>query len=619
MNNEKANILIVDDKVSNLFVLEEILSRPGRNFIRAINGKDALRMVLNKDIDLIILDVQMPDMDGFEVANILKSNRRSKDIPIIFASAERKEHRSVLRGFEQGAVDYLYKPLDAEITEAKVSVLLQLHMQKKELARKNATLERYALLINNSADLICIINAHTLKFVEVNDAVNAMLGYTVEDMKGSSFAFYLSKEDRPLLQQLGKENKEKFSFETKIYSKDRAIKWLHWNIVNKNDLWFANARDITGIKEAEEIKNHLAVVVKQSNDAIYLHNHEGRIISWNEGAEKIYGFTEAEALDMKIWNIVPDHAMQEMQAVINSILDGERIQSMEMKRITKYGKMIDVVFSASVITDANNNLKSVAITERDITLQKKSDQEIQQLNDELTRHIDELQVTNQEMESFSYSVSHDLRAPIRCINGYSHIILEAYQGRFDEELNRLFGIIMDNSKKMGSLVDDLLAFSRLGKRSISKGTIDFNELVHRVVTDIGVAGGNPGSHINIGPLKSTQGDQTLLYQVFMNLISNAIKYSGKKGNPVIDIGCTEQEDEYIYYVKDNGSGFNMAHAHKLFGVFQRLHNNNEFEGTGVGLAIVHRIIAKHGGRVWAEGKEGEGATFYFSLPAPANV
>jgi len=616
MSNEKANILIVDDKVSNLFALEEILTRPGRNFIRAINGKDALRMVLNKDIDLIILDVQMPGMDGFEVANILKSNRRSKDIPIIFASAEKKEHRFILQGFGEGAVDYLYKPLDAEITEAKVAVLLQLHTQKKELARKNATLERYALLINNSADLICIINAHTLKFLEVNDAVNAMLGYTVEEMKGSSFAFYLSREDRPLLEQLSKENKDTFSFETRVYSKDRMIKWLHWNIVSKNDLWFANARDITGIKEAEEIRNHLAIVVKQSNDAIYLHNHDGKIISWNEGAEKIYGFTEAEALNMKIWNIVPDHAMQEMQEVINGILKGERIQSMEMKRITKYGKMIDVVFSASVITDPNDNLKSVAITERDITAQKKSDQEIQQLNNELTRHIDELQVINQEMESFSYSVSHDLRAPIRCINGYSHIILDAYREHFDEELNRLFGIILENSKKMGALVDDLLAFSRLGKRGLSKGRIDIDEVAHRVVTDIGVAGARLNARINIGPLKPTEGDQTLLYQVFMNLVSNAIKYSGKKENPVIDIGCTEQGNEYIYYVKDNGSGFNMKHAHKLFGVFQRLHNNNEFEGTGVGLAIVQRIVAKHGGRVWAESVEGEGATFYFSLPAP---
>src|SRR5258708_2464805 len=181
--SERANILIVDDKAKNIFALEQVLSAPDRNFIRAINGKEALKIVLNREIDLIILDVQMPDMDGFEVAQILKSHKRTKDIPIIFASAEKKEHRFMMKGFEEGAVDYLYKPLDAAITEAKVSVLLQLHLQKKELIRKNIILERHALLINNSADLICIIHAGTLKFEEVNYAVDPMIGYTIEEIR----------------------------------------------------------------------------------------------------------------------------------------------------------------------------------------------------------------------------------------------------------------------------------------------------------------------------------------------------------------------------------------------------------------------------------------------------
>lgn len=494
MNKDKrANILIVDDKVDNIFALEQILSRPERNLIRAIDGKDALKTVLNKDIDLIILDVQMPDMDGFEVAQILKSNKRTKDIPIIFASAEKKEHQFMLKGFEEGAVEYLYKPLDAEITEAKVSVLLQLHLQKKELVRKNLTLEKYALLINNSADLICIINARTLKFEEVNYAVNAMLGYTMEEIKGSSILSYLAGEDRPAVQKLCKEDKEKFSFETRVYSKDRVIKWLNWNIVNKNGLWFANARDITDIKEAQ--------------------------------------------------------------------------------------------------------------------------QEIMHLNADLKRNVKQLEATNNELESFSYSVSHDLRAPLRGINAYSRIILEEHQAKLDEELRRLFGIILSNSNRMGVLIDDLLAFSRLGKRAVAKVPLNFNELVHQVVNELeGLGNSNAG--ISIHSLKSTEGDQTLLYQVFTNLISNAIKYSGKKPTPIIEIGFSENADEYIYYVKDNGTGFNMDYSHKLFGVFQRLHSGEEFEGTGVGLAIVKRIIVKHGGRVWAEGKPDKGATFYFSLPKP---
>jgi PAS domain S-box-containing protein len=397
--NEKANILIVDDKANNLFALEQLLSRPDRNFIRAINGKEALKTVLNKDIDLIILDVQMPDMDGFEVAQILKSHKRTKDIPIIFASAEKKERRFVMKGFEEGAVDYLYKPLDAEVTEAKVSILLQLHLQKKELVKKNLILEKHALLINNSADLICIINARTLKFEEVNYAVNAMLGYTAAEIRNTSLLFYLEGEDRLPVQKLGKANKEKFSFEARIHCKDRSIKWLDWNIVNKDGLWFSNARDITEMKEVEEIKNFLSIVVKQSDDAIYLHDHEGKIISWNNGAERIYGFTEEEAMNMKIWNIVPEELLSGMQAVIGNIVSGKKIQSQEMQRITKYGKIIDVMFSASVITDPNGSLKSVAITEREITQQKKADREIRQLNADLKTNIAQLEATNNELES----------------------------------------------------------------------------------------------------------------------------------------------------------------------------------------------------------------------------
>jgi len=613
--NKRANILIVDDKVNNIFALEQILSGPERNLIRAVSGEEALKTVLNKDIDLIILDVQMPGMDGFEVAQILKSHKRTKDIPIIFASAEKKEHKFMLQGFGEGAVDYLYKPLDAGITEAKVSVLLRLQLQRKEVIRKNLTLEKYALLINNSADIICIINGRTLKFEEVNYAVNTILGYTMEDMKGSSLMFYLAGEDRLLVQNLCKENKEKFSFETRIYSKERIIKWLNWNIVNKNGLWFANARDITDIKEVEEIKNYLSIVVRQSEDAIYLHDHEGKIISWNDGAEKMYGFSESEACNMKIWNIVPEQLLSEMQEVINEILKGKKIESREMNRITKYGKIIDVAFSASVIADVNGNLKSVAITEREITQQKKTRQEILQLNADLRKNVTQLEVANNELESFSYSVSHDLRAPLRIINGYSGIMLAEHAGKLDEEMTRLARIIQHSADRMGMLIDDLLAFSRLGRRMLTKAPVDLNELVSRALKELD-GSDTMKARISVGHLPSTEGDHALLYQVVVNLISNAIKYSGKKAEPVIEIGSLENDTEQIYYVKDNGTGFNMDYSHKLFGVFQRLHDSKEFEGTGVGLAIVKRVIAKHGGRVWAEGRPDQGATFYFSLPKP---
>jgi PAS domain S-box-containing protein len=612
---ERANILLVDDKVDNIFALEQILARQDRNIIRASDGKEALRTVLNKEIDLIILDVKMPGMDGFEVAQILKSSKRSKDIPIIFATAEKMEHESALKGFEEGAVDYLYKPLDSEITEAKVCMLLRLQLQRKELVQKNLKLERYELLINNSADIICIINGGTLQFEEVNLVVHSILGYTVEEIKGSSILFYLDGADRPAIEKLRNDNREQFTFETRVYSKEREIKWLNWNIVNKNGLWFANARDITGIREAEEIKSYLSTVVRQSEDAIYLHDQEGKIISWNDGAEKIYGFTEAEALNMKIWNIIPEHFLTEMHSVVDEILLGEKVLSREMNRVTKFGKLIDVTFSASVIADAEGQLKSVAITERDITQQKKTRQEILQLNTNLNDNVAQLESTNNDLESFSYSVSHDLRAPLRAVNSYTQIILEEYSSQFDVELKRLFLVIQNSAKRMDILINDLLAFARMGKRTVKKVSLDFDKQVRQVISEL-EGQGKINAEFVIHPLKSAEGDAGLTYQVWTNLISNAIKYSGKRTTPLIEIGFAESANEYIYSVKDNGTGFNMAYAHKLFGVFQRLHDSKDFEGTGIGLAIVKRVIAKHGGSVWAEGEPDKGATFYFSLPRP---
>lgn len=612
----KDHILIVDDKTHNIYVLEQILAKSDRCISSVTNGNEALKLALNQEIDLIILDVQMPGMDGFEVAQILKSNNRTKNTPIIFVSAEMKEHKFMMKGFEEGANDYLAKPLDPELTEAKVSVLLQLHRQKKELIKKNVALKKYALLINNSADLICIINAESLRFEEVNDAVNGLLGYTPEEIKGSSFLFYLSEEDRHKVQQVRKEFKDSFSFETCIFSKNRMPKWFSWNIVSKYGLWFANGRDITEIKEVEEIRNYLAAVVKQSEDAIYLHNPEGKIISWNEGAEKIYGFTEEEALNMKIWNIVPQQLMEGTQGVINSIMQGRKIQSLETTRITKYGKIIDVIFAASIITDSIGELRSVAITERDITWQKRADRDIKQLNIDLNRNLAQLKVINKELESFSYSVSHDLRAPLRSINGYAKIILDDYSHQFDDELKRLFDIIQTNAKKMGVLIDDLLGFARMGRKEVVRLPVDCNKLVKQAINQLDDLVPEK-VQLDAHPLQPCYADPALLSQVFINLISNAVKYSAKNESPKVEMGSYEEEDECVYYVKDNGVGFNMDYTHKLFGVFQRLHSNEEFEGTGVGLAIVQRIIVKHGGRVWAEGKINEGATFYFTIPKQA--
>ncbi len=249
---------------------------------------------------------------------------------------------------------------------------------------------------------------------------------------------------------------------------------------------------------------------------------------------------------------------------------------------------------------------------------KKAEDNIRKLNDELEQKVIErtsqLESVNKELESFSYSVSHDLRAPIRAINGYTRIIIEDYSEKIDAEGAKVLQAIINNSKKMGELIDDLLAFSKLGRKQVSLSEINMAELVRSVQEEQLFDKGENVPKFIIGDLFPAMGDQSLIKQVWINLISNAIKYSGYKENTTIEITSHKTAASVIYKITDEGAGFDMAYYDKLFGVFQRLHSQEEFEGTGIGLAIVQKIINRHGGIVWAKSKLNEGTSFYFSLP-----
>jgi light-regulated signal transduction histidine kinase (bacteriophytochrome) len=226
----------------------------------------------------------------------------------------------------------------------------------------------------------------------------------------------------------------------------------------------------------------------------------------------------------------------------------------------------------------------------------------------------ELEASNKELESFSYSVSHDLRAPLRAVDGYARMLEEDHGARLDGEGRRLLAVVRDASTRMGQLIDDLLAFSRLGRQEPQRRALDMAALAREVAGELNGAG---LASVEIAALPAASADGALLRQVWSNLVSNALKYSGRRRDARIEIGGREADDENVYWVRDNGVGFDPRYAAKLFGVFQRLHRADEFPGTGVGLAIVQRVVLRHGGRVWGESVLGEGACFYFSLPREA--
>jgi PAS domain S-box-containing protein len=372
--------------------------------------------------------------------------------------------------------------------------------------------------------------------------------------------------------------------------------------------------EIVERKRAKKQLRRLATILTDSNDAITVQNLDGAILAWNRGAERIYGYTEQEALGMNVRELLPEPQRAEANDFIDQIRSGQLGESLEMQRQTKDGRILDVWLTLTALTDETGKPTAVATTERDITERKRAEQRIRGLNAELQQRIVELSAVNKELEAFSYSVSHDLRAPLRGIDGFSRMLLEDHADQLGTEGRRRLNVIRSSAEQMAQLIDDLLAFSRLGRKHMSSSRINMSALAKEVFAQLQLDGLGQAVHLRIGALPHADGDRAMIRGALWNLLSNAVKFTGPRKVPVIELAGEVRADENAYSVRDNGVGFDMKYANKLFQVFQRLHDAEEFEGTGIGLALVQRVVHRHGGRVWAEAKTGEGATFHFTLP-----
>ncbi len=403
---------------------------------------------------------------------------------------------------------------------------------------------------------------------------------------------------------------------------------LHYNstVLNKRDalrdrieqrLETLNYDLETRVKEGYDtiVKNekiYKTIASSIPDSAIFILDKDERFQLIEGDAYEKLGYSKSNMLYKKAEAVIPPHRYAVLGPLYKRMLNGERFAM--QRHVNGYDLYVQYVPLINVDGSGENLGMIISV---DITEVKKAENEIMELNRKLERKIvagtEQLVAANKELEAFSYSVSHDLRAPLRAIDGYTRMIEEDYGRLFDEEGRRLLETVQTNAKRMGILIDDLLQFSRLGKKELIKTEVNMTANASAAITEINKSVDHRAAVI-VDELIPASADYTLINQVFINLISNAVKYSAKKEKPVVKIKSEKVNNEVVYSINDNGAGFEMKYVGKLFGVFQRLHSMEEFEGTGVGLAIVQRIITKHGGRVWAEGKTGEGATFYFTLP-----
>lgn len=374
------------------------------------------------------------------------------------------------------------------------------------------------------------------------------------------------------------------------------------------------ARDSLQIEVGERTRQ--ASLLNLTHDSIFVRDMSGVITYWNRGAQELYGWTPQEAMGKRSQELLRTVFPAPLEDILAQLLRTGRWEG-ELK-YTKADATVVVVSSRWALQrDEQQRALAILETNNNITERKRREEEVERLNQELARRSIELEGTNRELEAFAYSVSHDLRAPLRHMAGYAELLQKRVSSALDEKAQRYMATMLESAKRMGNLIDDLLAFSRLGRAETRMALVNLDQLVKEALADIKLDTEGRAISWKIGVLPNFYGDRSMLKVVLVNLLSNAVKFTRTRLQAEIEIGSAGGNGrEVVVFIRDNGVGFDMKYANKLFGVFQRLHQSDTFEGTGIGLATVQRILHRHGGRVWAESLVDQGATFYFAAPKP---
>lgn len=375
-------------------------------------------------------------------------------------------------------------------------------------------------------------------------------------------------------------------------------------------LWLAERRRR---RSGERRERWLQAIVDNIPAAVYVKDREGRYLMINRRLEALHAHSRAEVIGRTEYDFFPPEIADVLRRNDQRVFETGEAYDCEEVSYQPDGPHTYLALKFP-LAEPGSPPHAVGGVSTDITDRKRQEEQLAELNRELHHSLEETKAINKELESFSYSVSHDLRAPLRAIDGFARILEEDHGPKLDAEGRRVLGVVRTNARNMARLIDDLLSFSRTSRRTMEPQAIDMTALAQEALQGLHLGGGLDEPEVAIGALPRAHGDPALLRQVFANLLGNAVKFSRGRAGARVEVAGEQKGGEVIYRVSDNGVGFDPRYAEQLFGVFQRLHRSEEFEGTGVGLAIVQRIVHRHDGRVWAEGKPGAGATFWFTLP-----
>ncbi len=746
---KSGSILVVEDEGVVAMDIQRCLTEAGLEVIAvAASAQDAILETERMKPDLVLMDIRIQgDLDGVETAELLQRRFR---VPTVYLTAQ-GDSRTIERVKRTHPLSFLQKPFRESELLTTVEIALERARSERELEQRE---QAFATALDSIGDAV-ISTDEDGRIRYINSAAELLTGWQREAALGCSLAEVL-----PRVQTEAGESPIGEAGEFQIRTPRGQPRWVVERPAQMDQVGELSARitvlqDVTAWKRTELVLHRQAGILEQLREAVFTSQAGGAISFWNRGAERLYGFTQQEAVG-KSPDVLLRTEFPRGRDALENALARDRKWTGELVQTAKDGRRIVVDCSMAIeegrgtvihtnrdITERRHAEEQLARSEEryrslalvtsqivwitgpmgaltgdapqwreftaqshpemqgwgwldalhpddrdrtrdlwersvknrsfynteyrlrrhdgeyrwmavhavpvfneqgeirewigtcaDITDRVRAEEEIRELNLTLERRVAdrtaELQAANRELEAFAYSVSHDLRAPLRAMDGFSRILVEDHAPLLPDQARHYLEVVRENAVQMGKLIDALLAFSRLGRQPLSNQTVWPGDLVRELMAQFAEERDGRAVEVNVGELPACQGDPLLLRQVFFNLLSNAFKYTRKRGAALIQVGAFQfsdrerfgskaaaprnvSQDSMVYYVRDNGAGFDMRYADKLFGVFQRLHRAEEYEGTGVGLATVFRIVTRHGGQVWAESELNQGATFYFTL------